>query len=88
MSVTLPDCVRSQNHRMLQALELGPVDCIFARDEMNIFQPNTRITDLRRQGYVIECQMQLRTDARGNTRKVGVWFLISKPVPQQQSLSL
>lgn len=80
--------VHAQRLRLLIALRLGPVSCIYAREELDVFQPNTRITDLRRMGFVIKCVKRLCTDSRGNARVVGVWFLISEPVPQQQILSL
>lgn len=90
MSTNIPLGVgdRAQLWRLENALRLGPVSCIYAREELDVFQPNTRITDLRRMGFVIKCVRQLCTDSRGNARVVGVWFLISEPVPQQQTLSL
>jgi hypothetical protein len=87
-NISLGVGVHAQRLRLLNALRLGPVSCIYARDELDVFQPNTRITDLRRMGFFIKCVKQPCTDSRGNARVVGVWFLISEPVPQQQTLSL
>lgn len=78
----------AQCARLLDALRRGPVSCIYAREALDIFQPNTRITDLRQQGCEIRTRRERVQDQRGNWHYVGVWSLISEPTPAQQSLNI
>lgn len=82
-----PAC-HAQCERLLLALRQGPVSCIHAREVLDIFQPNTRITELRQQGCEILTRRERVQDQRGNWHCIGVWTLLREPVPAQQSLSL
>jgi len=79
---------RAQRDRLLTALRAGPVRCVHARDELGIFQPNTRIADLRAEGFVIHCHRERQLDARGYEHWAGVWVLVSEPELVQQALGL
>ncbi|HFT1819534.1 helix-turn-helix domain-containing protein [Pseudomonas aeruginosa] len=57
----------AQRTRLLARLQLGPVDTLTARRELNILMPAARIKELKDLGHVIHAHRITLTDEQGRT---------------------
>jgi hypothetical protein len=55
----------AQRERLLERLQLGPVDTLTARQELNVLHPAARIQELRIAGHPIRTHLAAITDAQG-----------------------
>ena len=55
----------AQRKRLLERLQIGPVDTITARQELNVLHPAARIQELRFAGHLIRTHLTDITDAQG-----------------------
>lgn len=55
----------AQRTRLLERLQLGPIDTITARSELNVMQPAARIKELRDNGHPIKTHRLTRADEQG-----------------------
>lgn len=66
----------AQRTRLLKRLQLGPIDTITARSELNVMMPAARIKELRDNGYHIKTHRLTLTDERGRAHHgVALYFL-------------
>nr|WP_298168333.1 helix-turn-helix domain-containing protein [uncultured Pseudomonas sp.] len=71
----------AQRARLLERLQLGPVDTITARSELNIMMPAARIKELREAGHNIQTHRLTLTDDQGRTHHgVARYYLGTVPV--------
>lgn len=59
----------SQRVRLLERLQLGPVDTITARVELNVLHPAARIQELRESGHPIFTHRQTIHDDQGRPHR-------------------
>ncbi len=57
----------AQLARLMARLQLGPVDTLTARSELNILAPAPRIKELKERGHNIQKQSITMTDEQGRT---------------------
>ncbi len=70
----------AQRARLLERLQLGPVDTIKARSELNIMMPAARIKELREAGHAIKTYRLTLTDDHGRTHHgVALYYLGTPP---------
>ncbi|WP_116424688.1 helix-turn-helix domain-containing protein [Pseudomonas citronellolis] len=66
----------AQRARLLKRLQLGPVDTLTARSELNILMPAARIKELKNLGYDIRTYRITLTDQQGNTHHgIALYYL-------------
>lgn len=66
----------AQRARLLTRLQLGPVDTLTARSELNILMPAARIKELKEQGHQIRAQRISMTDEQGRTHHgIALYYL-------------
>lgn len=66
----------SQRGRLLERLQLGPLDTFTAREELNIAHPAGRVQELRELGYPVLTHRRSTTDAQGFTHPgVATYYL-------------
>jgi len=71
----------AQRARLLERLQLGPVDTFEARSELNIMMPAARIKELREAGHDIQTHRLTLTDEQGRTHHgVARYYLGTVPV--------
>ena len=59
----------SQRVRLLERLQLGPVDTITARVELNVLHPAARVQELREAGHLISTHRQTIHDDQGRPHR-------------------
>ena len=70
----------SQRVRLLERLQLGPVDTITARTELNVLHPAARVQELREAGHHIVTHRSRLEDAQGPSHAgVAVYYLGGQP---------
>lgn len=75
----------AQRARLLARLELGPVDTLTARAELNILMPAARIKELKDMGHNIRSHRISRTDEQGHThRGISLYYLATKTPSGQE----
>lgn len=66
----------AQRARLLARLQLGPVDTLTARSELNILMPAARIKELKERGHPIRAQRINMTDEQGRTHHgIALYYL-------------
>lgn len=66
----------AQRARLLARLQLGPVDTLTARSELNILMPAARIKELKERGHPIRAQRISMTDDQGRTHHgIALYYL-------------
>lgn len=66
----------AQRSRLLARLQLGPVDTLTARSELNILMPAARIKELKERGHPIRAQRISMTDDQGRTHHgIALYYL-------------
>lgn len=66
----------AQRARLLARLQLGPVDTLTARSELNILMPAARIKELKDMGHDIRSHRITRADEQGHThRGISLYYL-------------
>lgn len=77
MNVTIQNISASaQRARLLARLQLGPIDTLTARSELNILMPAARIKELKERGHPIRAQRISKTDEQGRTHHgIALYFL-------------
>lgn len=66
----------AQRARLLARLQLGPVDTLTARSELNILMPAARIKELKEHGHPIRAQRISMTDEQGRTHQgIALYYL-------------
>lgn len=66
----------AQRTRLLARLQLGPVDTITARSELNILMPAARIKELKERGHPIHAQRISMTDEQSRTHHgIALYYL-------------
>lgn len=66
-----------QRATLLNALRLGPVSSIQAREGMGILSPAARVMELRRGGFPVEAVWKSIIDAQGRRHRSGVYVMVS-----------
>ncbi len=67
----------AQRARLLARLQLGPIDTLTARRELNILMPAARIKELKERGNLISKQSISMTDEQGRTHHgIALYHLI------------
>ena len=66
----------SQRVRLLERLQLGPVDTITARVELNVLHPAARIQELRESGHLISTHRQTIHDDQGRPHRGCALYLM------------
>ena len=70
----------SQRVRLLERLQLGPVDTITAGTELNVLHPAARVQELREAGHHIVTHRSRLEDAQGHSHAgVAVYYLGGQP---------
>ena len=69
------DTKATQQRTLLQALRLGRVSTIHAREALGIAHPAGRVLELRVQGYRIETLASMVFDAQGRPHRVASYVL-------------
>ena len=65
-----------QRARLLNRLQVGPIDTLTARFELNILMPAARIKELREEGHNIRSHRIAITDEQGRThRGIALYYL-------------
>lgn len=68
----------AQRARLLARLQLGPVDTITARSELNILMPAARVKELKERGHPIQSHRITMTDDHGRVhRSIALYYLAS-----------
>lgn len=66
----------AQRGRLLKRLQLGPIDTLTARSELNILMPAARIKELKERGHPIRTQRICMTDEQGRTHNgIALYYL-------------
>ncbi|VXC40051.1 conserved hypothetical protein [Pseudomonas sp. 8BK] len=66
----------AQRARLLARLQLGPIDTLTARRELNILMPAARIKELKERGNPISKQSISMTDEQGRTHHgIALYYL-------------
>lgn len=66
----------AQRARLLARLQLGPIDTLTARSELNILMPAARIKELKERGHPIRAQRISMTDEQGRTHQgIALYYL-------------
>lgn len=70
----------AQRARLLERLQVGAVDTIEARRDLNVMMPAARIKELRDAGHPIQTQRITMTDDQGRTHAgVALYYLGAAP---------
>ncbi len=69
----------AQRTRLLERLQLGPIDTITARSELNVMMPAARIKELRDSGHPIKTHRLTRTDEQGRTHHGVALYFLTQP---------
>lgn len=70
--------LQAQRVRLLTRLQLGPVDTLLLRRELNILAPAARVKELRNEGHEITTQRITLIDDYGRTHiRIAVYSLIA-----------
>lgn len=70
----------AQRNRLLERLQVGPVDTFTARKELNISHPAGRVQELREAGHHIVTHRSRLEDAQGHSHAgVAVYYLGGQP---------
>ena len=69
----------AQRTRLLARLQLGPVDTITARRELNILMPAARIKELKDRGHNIHAQRISLTDDQDRTHHGIALYYLTQP---------
>ena len=66
----------AQRARLLARLQLGPIDTLTARRELNILMPAARIKELKERGHPIRAQRISMSDEQGRTHHgIALYYL-------------
>jgi hypothetical protein len=67
---------RAQRARLLARLQLGPIDTLTARRDLNVLHPAARINELKERGHPIRAQRISMTDEQGRTHHgIALYYL-------------
>jgi hypothetical protein len=66
----------AQRARLLARLQLGPIDTLTARSDLNVLHPAARIKELKERGHPIRAQRISMTDDQGRTHHgIALYYL-------------
>ena len=66
----------NQRARLLERLQIGPIDTVTARAELNVLHPAARVQELREAGHLILTHRQTIHDDQGRPhRGCAVYFM-------------
>jgi hypothetical protein len=74
----------TQRARLLERLQLGPVDTLTARQELNVLHPAARIQELRAAGYPIQTHRQTLEDEHGFKHPAVAVYILSTTSPSMR----
>lgn len=70
----------NQRARLLERLQIGPIDTVTARAELNVLHPAARVQELREAGHHIVTHRSRLEDAQGHSHAgVAVYYLGGQP---------
>ncbi len=72
-----PNSAREQRRRLLEALRLGPVSTLWARRELDILAPASRVLELRHEGHHIITHWTWE-DSGIRPHRVGTYALLNE----------
>lgn len=76
----------AQRARLLERLQVGAVDTIEARRDLNVMMPAARIKELRDAGHPIQTQRITMTDDQGRTHAgVAKYYLGATPTEASEA---
>lgn len=63
---------------VLDALQMGPLSTLEAREQFGVLHIGGRVLELRKAGHRIETRMETRFDAASRPHRCGVYHLVLK----------
>lgn len=66
----------NQRARLLERLQIGPIDTVTARAELNVLHPAARVQELREAGHLISTHRQTIHDDQGRPHRGCALYLM------------